>query len=437
MATDLSKSEKEDREAERLIDKKPAPSRKRAPRRGPKFDNRRRRVKVDDADMKMSTAGKAAVWKLALELGAASNESASDRTMPARTATYHGVLEKGHPTDSTDAPVRSYDKRYFGQKHFDSILKTAKGLLKEDWLKYGWDDGAGDVQFRAALDLAIHTADNCLYQSKVDSETYDMLLNRLAGWDHDTFSETVLPYKEGSNRSASSMSSIDNIVRIANDLRHRDPVAALEILKNLRSLTAGDVPEFLKKKDDAGEGSPEGDVAQAAPMGPPMGPPAEDDAPEETTAMGPGDKLEFKSLGDDDFKKIKEDAKKVFESEDIESFLKGFDEIHKGLKKVGAFVDSSVELTELVRIAHAFPQTREALLPVIVAAKKKSEKKDKKKDKSASPDKSKDAKKAPKGKDEEKPAKGKKPPFPPAKGKKPAPKGRKASVEISSVDAEW
>jgi len=51
MPSDLSPSEKEERQVERLINKEPAPSRKPAERRGPKHDNRRDRIDVDDPDM--------------------------------------------------------------------------------------------------------------------------------------------------------------------------------------------------------------------------------------------------------------------------------------------------------------------------------------------------------------------------------------------------
>ena len=50
MPSDLTPAEREDKETERLIDKKPVPSRKYTERRGPKHDNRRRRVQEADKD---------------------------------------------------------------------------------------------------------------------------------------------------------------------------------------------------------------------------------------------------------------------------------------------------------------------------------------------------------------------------------------------------
>jgi hypothetical protein len=57
MPSDLTPAEKEDKEAERLIGKKPPPSRKYTERRGPKHDNRRRRMKVEDPDIEGTLKG--------------------------------------------------------------------------------------------------------------------------------------------------------------------------------------------------------------------------------------------------------------------------------------------------------------------------------------------------------------------------------------------
>lgn len=175
---------------------------------------------------------------------AASNEISG--LMLTRTGTYHGVRDvRGNPTDPPNTGYKSYDKRYFTNKDYDLIVKNAAKFLETGWLSYGWDDGAEDAPIRAALDLSIQTANDCLYQSKIDSETYDLLLNRLAKWGHDTFSDTVLPMKasSGDKRTASMIKNsaeYKSMVRIANDLRQKDPRAALDILKNLRGLIASD-----------------------------------------------------------------------------------------------------------------------------------------------------------------------------------------------------
>lgn len=171
--------------------------------------------------------------------------------MSKRSAAYHGIVYQGHPTDPVGSEYRSYDKRYFKKEHYDSILKVANEFMQEDWLKYGWDGGSEEAARRAALDLAIHTADSNLYQGKIDAETYDMLLNRFASWEYDPFSETVVPKtQKQQKRSAAAMkSSVQEILRIANDIRSSNPVASVAILKNLRAIVAAQTAAELSKSE--------------------------------------------------------------------------------------------------------------------------------------------------------------------------------------------
>ena len=167
---------------------------------------------------------------------AASNKTVC-RRMTNKSATYHGVVYQGHPTDPAGSSPKTYDKRYFGKKHYDSILACAKDFLKQDWLKYGWGETPGDVPTRAALDLAIHTADEGLYQSKIDSMTYNMLLNKLAGWDFDVFNETL--FAKSKTRKASVMvrnSSAQEILKIADNLRSTHPDLSIRIIKNVHEI---------------------------------------------------------------------------------------------------------------------------------------------------------------------------------------------------------
>ncbi len=190
--------------------------------------------------------------------------------MSPRTGAYHGVRDvRGNPTDSPNTATLP-DRRYFTNKDYDVIVKFAAKLLDEDWLKYGWEDGAKDAPLRAALDLAVQTANGTAYQSKIDSETYDLLLNRLAKWGYDTFSDTVLPMKAptGDNRSASAMikknASYQQLVQVASDLRDTNPAAALQIVKNLRSLVSTEAEPAQSISDAASVGSPKAGVASAA-----------------------------------------------------------------------------------------------------------------------------------------------------------------------------
>lgn len=266
------------------------------------------------------------------------------------------------------------------------------------------------MKFREALDLAIHVADGSIYQGKIDPETYDLLLNRLAGWGHDNFSDTILPMKAVSSRSSSTMiQHIKNIVRVASDLRQKDPAAALEILKNIRSLVSTEADsQTIREHVGAGE------VPEAFA------------APQEQTSTEQGDTIEFTSMGDGDLDKLKEDAKKLLDSKDVEEFMKNFDTLHGGMKKTSAFAgEVSVTLSELVRIAQTYPNTRPTLLPIIVAAKKKAPKK-----KGKSPFGGKGA--PPFGKKDEKEEK-KDPP----KTAKPKGKVKKASLEIEADDINW
>jgi hypothetical protein len=346
MPTDLTPAEKDDRQTERLIGRKPPPSRKHKTKRGPKFDNRRRRMQdTSDPDVKANARDrKATLADIALKIafaddevvpgtsrlltradlaagrilsddelqslgydtsgasdaaflrslgypvaGAASYGAGPAEDMSSKTAAYHGIVQQGHPSGPTNSGSPP-DKRYFGKSEYDSIVAHAKELLKTDWLKYSWDGGAEDAPVRAALDLAIHMADSNAYQSKIDVETYNMLLARLTKSKVDLFSETLVPEGGEGKRSASIMSqnnaAIESMVRIANDLRKTNPRQALEIMKNVRALRVAQVPVEAQVQHQAEQeavASPDGMPAPSAP------PPASGDAAPPPAAGG-GDK---------------------------------------------------------------------------------------------------------------------------------------------------
>jgi hypothetical protein len=112
-----------------------------------------------------------------------------------KTAQYHGVVDQGHPSGPTNTPWKSIDKRYIGKEHFASIIKSAKDYLDSPWFKSGWGEISAEAANRAALDLAIHTADGAAYQSKIDAPTYNMLLNKLSSGGYDDMVDTMLPGK--------------------------------------------------------------------------------------------------------------------------------------------------------------------------------------------------------------------------------------------------
>jgi hypothetical protein len=362
--------------------------------------------------------------------GAASNGTLSIEDMAHKTATYHGVDDRrGNPTNPANTGYRSYDRRHFTEVHFKSILKVANSMLKgEDWLKYGWEGGSEDAPLRAALDLAISLADDNLYQSKIDAETYDMLLNRLAKWGHDSFSETVLPEKAGSGDKRSAMSkseSYSNIVRVASELRNKDPRMALQIIKSLRALVSTDA-------------DPVGDFGSTSMDNPAAGIDTGVDNPtagiDSTGGIGLDEELvDLGSMGEEDFealkKEVKEKADRLFNEKEVDAFLDGWDELMQDVqeKTAAAWLGGGIPVPVLIKLAASSDEAKRVLGPVLVAAKKKKDKKKgKKKDK-------KDEKKsADKGK--ENPFGDKKaPPFGKGKGKG---KGRKA-VAIVEADLDW
>jgi hypothetical protein len=145
-----------------------------------------------------------------------------------RTATYHGVLTQGGP----DGPYSGWsflDKRYLNKDHYDAIIASAKEFLKGGWLQNNWNGSAPDVQIRAALDLAISTADNSAYQSKIDAPTYNMLLNRLGDYKTDLLSETLLT-TAGKPKKASTMNeTIGGMLKIAQEIKAKNPEAAARL----------------------------------------------------------------------------------------------------------------------------------------------------------------------------------------------------------------
>lgn len=470
--------EKEEKEVERLIGRKPAPSRKRAPRRGPKYDNRRRRIRIDDPDIQsfdkdLSLSQKnAAILAIALRMSGfqSSYGTAADREMPVKTATYHGVVKQGHPSGPYPG-WRSYDKRYFGKEHYDSIVRAALDLLKEDWLKHGWDGGAPDAPYRAALDLAIHTADHNLYQSKIDAETYNMLLARIQGNQTQLFSET--PNVKAPNRSASVMNNAHkNLLRIASELRHTDPKAAIEIVRNMRSLVAQerqeDLPDVSVGQVSAVEQEAEKDRAPRSTQSQErqcagdkevedflkgrldikdlktntkklVSPKDIDDfieglknladlvkktaAASRVAAGMPLPELSvLEDMDDEQVKKfLAEQSKAARQLEkslteyDIESFLEGLDKLFENVGEAARRVKTSsvrVNISTLIRVAADNPEARAALMPALIAAKKKVEKAKKKGKKTSQKTSQKTCQQTERAK-------------------------KKASVEVSSSDLNW
>jgi len=221
---------------------------------------------------------------------AASNKQCTHKYMN-KTATFHGHIQQGHPSGPTNTGWKSLDKRYLTSDNYKSILSFAKDLLKENWFKNGWGSGSPDAPIRAALDVAIHLADDNLYQNKIDVETYNMLLNRLSGDDIDLFTETMHSNKS-KKASMTKRESIGNILRLASDLQHSNPAESIKLIQSLRSIMA---------QSDSMR------IAQ--------------DNPE----------LDTKEL-----EKRQQELKKALDNEDIEAFVEAFQEMGKTIKKISS-----------------------------------------------------------------------------------------------------
>lgn len=378
-----------------------------------------------------------------------------ESAMVRKTSQFHGVSEQGHPSGPTNTVTKSYDSRYFGKEHYASILKSAKAFLSEDWLKDGWGEDLTDARFRSALDLAIYTADSCLYQSKIDPGTYDMLLNQLAGWDHDPFVDTVLPTK--STRSASTMKpAYEEMIHIANDLRKSNPDVSLRILASVRDFVAQDQEsgedldaDELKKKDKALLDAKDMDDFIAgiedlqktvtktssfrlASSGGRFVHVAQDMT--DLSALEDMTDDEVKTFLDQTKSKVKEMDKNL-SSDDLDKYLAIFDELIKGVGDAAKEVKTSsarVNLATLVRVAASSSAARAALMPFLITAKKKL---DKKKSKTSLKKEEKPSKK------EEKKEEKKGPPKPAKKDEKskksPVGKKRKSSYSVDSSDTDW
>ena len=387
MPSDLSPSEKENREVERLVHKRAPHSRKYNDKHGPKYDNRRRRMKNDDPDLnnadKDLSLNRKTQGSLILndsniisninfqvrknyldhiykyintysKIGETSNENYCEN-MSKKEATYHGVIDqRGNPIQTTNTGYKSFHNRNFTEDNYKSILAYANALFDQPWIKYGWDGSKKDAQVRAALDLAIHLADDNLYQSKIDVDTYNLLYARLTKSNSDTFSETVIPVQDKVNKRKSSVTAMNSkeygtIVKIANDLRKRDPVASLSILKNLRDLfdsSADHNDRTIRSASGRKAGS-------------------------NRVAQKPWDSIEFTSLSDDDFKKFKQDLKneldQLLTKDDIDNFLSGFDETISTIeKKTTSSINRRVPVSVLIKLASSSEYARRLLGPVIM-----------------------------------------------------------------------
>lgn len=384
--TSLSYSEKEDREIERLIDKKPAPSRKNREKRGPKFDNRRRVMQVEkdpdldksDPDLSRSGSDK---YSFDYSYGA---------DMSIRTSKYHGIVEKYNQDSYEESRASASVFDPICEDDHKKISKEAKKLLKEEWFKAGWGDDKSDAATRAALDISISTVCGGIYANRIDSLTYNMLLGGLLGSEVDSNVASFFDDGAGLTRREFKMDK-DSILHLASKVRHSDPRLALDLIRSVRTaaepmpgamddkmkshmdkklkelldaISDEDVDQFGKKMKE---------ISQLLPK---------------TASRTAADFFEFKSLADmsakdlsDFFEKSRkevEKAKKQLDSDDIEDFMISFTSLADSAQdaakkaKVGSV---TVRISSLIEAASKSDEVRQILLPYLAAAKKKLDKK--------------------------------------------------------------
>jgi hypothetical protein len=219
------RSEREDEEVERLV--RPLPKIK-----PPRRDRRREQVQVDkdpdideDPDTKKNKdksmnfreiGGSSTLYREFIQ-GALRSSGAhpyssypqqvwqTDESMPSndqilqavKTAIYHGVTPYPQGNEGI-APYTKWQQgraRDLNSEDFSLLVASARDWLKSSILSKQVEGMVPDARFRAALDLAIKSADDGKYDSVVDPNLYNMLLAKLAG---ETETDPLLTIRESS-----------------------------------------------------------------------------------------------------------------------------------------------------------------------------------------------------------------------------------------------
>jgi hypothetical protein len=120
-------------------------------------------------------------------------------SQPQRTSMYHGIepYQEGHEGFAPYVGWEQAAARDLTAKDWDLLLASAKEWLKSSVLSKEIEGMVPDARFRAALDLAIRSAEDGRYGAVVDSNLYNMLLAKLAG---ETQTKPLLTVRESSTR---------------------------------------------------------------------------------------------------------------------------------------------------------------------------------------------------------------------------------------------
>jgi hypothetical protein len=215
------RNEREDEEAERLIHHLPK-------LKPPRHDRRREEMQVDrdldvegdpdlksDPDLSMnrreiggSCSSKHYSSYSYQQIG---TDMSSRKVQMTRTSIYQGVQPD---------PVKPYPGwgqahiRDLGPQDFSIILDRAKDWLKSPVLAKSIEGMLPDSRLRAALDLAIRDVEGGAYSSAINSNTYNMLLAKLAGKSQ---TETLLTIRE----SLTQKEGIEMTIKFAKEEANR------------------------------------------------------------------------------------------------------------------------------------------------------------------------------------------------------------------------
>lgn len=137
----------------------------------------------------------------------ASMLSDDSKSQPSRTSMYHGIepYPKGHEGFAPYVGWEQAAVRDLTGEDFNLLLASAREWMKSSVLSKAIDGMIPDARFRAALDLAIRSAEDGRYSGVVDANLYNLLLAKLAGESDKplvTIRESSTRTSEGNTMSA-------------------------------------------------------------------------------------------------------------------------------------------------------------------------------------------------------------------------------------------
>lgn len=229
-------SQREDEETERLVH--PLPKVK-----PPRKDRRRERVHAErdpdtdedrdtkkDKDKSMNfreIGGSSSLYRGLIQAALGAHEShpyssyplqvwQTDKSMPSndpllassRTSIYHGITPYPQDKGGLDPYVKWQQGRVrdLTSEDFSLLLSSAREWLRSSVLSKQIEGMLPDTRFRAALDLAIRSADDGRYGDVINSDLYNMLLAKLAG---EKETDPLLTIRESStNQSEGTVMSM-------------------------------------------------------------------------------------------------------------------------------------------------------------------------------------------------------------------------------------